>query len=155
MLPVPGIAGVKLMLPVPGIAGVTLFNVTCPAWREWEPATPDATLKYEYRVKSLGASRSMLFYFGDNSRSAPTVFPVGNVMEGMQLEVELYVVDRIGDYKKSIYNVTVGFLFAQAAKRIRNKLKQTCLAVITTCFSLSCVYIVFAITYNLNAVNDI
>ncbi len=90
-----------------GYAGQTLFSVVCPEWKEWEPSRPDVTLKYEYRVKPKGGNRAMLFYYGDNSLSTQSMFPVGNIMQGLKNEVELYIVDSIGDYMRVIYVVTV------------------------------------------------
>ncbi len=90
-----------------GLAGETLFNVLCPLWKEWEPTTTASPLKYEYRVKAKGANRAMLFYYGDNPRSKPSMFPVGNPNERMLTEVELYIIDSVGDYSNVTFNVTV------------------------------------------------
>ncbi len=53
----------------------------------------------------------MLFYYGNNPFSTPSMFPVGSVLAELQNEVELYIVDSVGDYMKVIYTVTVGFCF--------------------------------------------
>ncbi len=89
------------------MAGKTPFVVECPEWQEWEPPKPGATLKYEYRVKPKGGNRAMLFYYGANPFSTPSMFPVGNPEHGMLTEVELYIVDSVFDSVKMIFNITV------------------------------------------------
>ena len=96
-----------ILSDIVGYAGETLFNVSCPLWKEWKPTTTDASLKYEYRVKAKGANRAMLFYYGDNPDSTPSMFPVGNPNEHMLTEVELYIVDSVGDNANMTFNVTV------------------------------------------------
>ncbi len=55
----------------------------------------------------------MLFYYGYNPFSTPSMFPVGSIFAELQNEVELYIVDSIGDYMKVLYTVTVGVLFCK------------------------------------------
>ncbi len=83
-----------------------MFNVACPYWKEWNPPK-GVTLKYEYRVKPKGSNRALLFYYGDNPDSTPSMFPVGNSRHGMLAEVELYIVDSALDFVKMIFNITV------------------------------------------------
>ena len=96
-----------LCLSITGFATLTKFTVSCINWEEWMPLTPDATLKYEYRVKAFGAVRTLLFYYGTSSSSTPVVLPVGNIQINFINSLELYIVDSVGDAQKFYWNVTV------------------------------------------------
>jgi hypothetical protein len=87
-----------------GTAAYTNFSVVCNEWQEFEGA---GQLKYEYRVRQKGNKRSLLFYFGDQPGSTPTMLPVGNYEESFLDECVLLIYDSIGDFWLLTQPVTV------------------------------------------------
>ena len=65
-------------------------------------------LKYEYRIRQAGLVRALLFYYGRDSRSSPSLFPVGSFVRDFGNEVVVNVIDGVGDSWEKIVNVTVG-----------------------------------------------
>ena len=89
-----------------GYSAFTNFSVVCENWEEWR-GTGQGVLKYEYRVQQYGAKRSLLFYYGHDPGSTPSMYPVGNHEMEFLCEVILLVYDPIGDYFLLKQNVTV------------------------------------------------
>ena len=51
--------------------------------------------------------RSYLVYYGNQGLSSPSMLPMGNYEIGFLNEMELYIVDSVGDNYLQLQNVTV------------------------------------------------
>ncbi len=91
-----------------GEASFTLFYIQCAKWQEWRPLDPNNKLFYEYLIRTqIGSSRTFPIFYGYTMITEPTVFPVGDVNQNFTLEVQVNIIDSVGDPKIFVIQVQV------------------------------------------------
>lgn len=103
---IPPFGGSCKIQPETGFASITEFVISCVGWKEFEKPKNGSGLKFAYRARTVGSSKSFLLHFSNSQQDNRLMLPVGDP-SNLQTETIIQIMDSVEDVYEFVIRVEV------------------------------------------------